>query len=49
MAPHHSKATPEAITAIASLEGRVAVRDVVPGGVVAKFPEDAVQDGALID
>ena len=27
----------------------MAVRDIVPGGVVAQFPKDAVQDGALIN
>ena len=35
--------------AVAGLMGGVAGRHVVPGGMGAKFPEDAVEDEALVE
>ena len=42
-------ALPEVITAIGGLMGGVALREVVPGGIVTDLPEDAIQDGARMD
>lgn len=44
-----AEALPLAIAAVAGLVGGVCGGQVIPGGIVAKLPEDAIQDTALVD
>ena len=46
---NYSETLPLAVTAVAGLMRGVAGRHVVPGGMGAKFPEDAVEDEALVE